>query len=92
MKTLDTTALRAKFEKWMREDYFGGIADAGPWDDERNCYVEYPSHLAWKAYQAGDAELAERYLTVTTTEQGEVILVSWQDEDHRILEIVWEKK
>lgn len=90
--TQGTNVLRAKFEKWMRDVYFDGCADAGPWDEERNCYVEFPSHMAWKGYQARDAELKQRHLTVTTTEQGEAVLVSWQDEDHRILEIIWEKK
>lgn len=33
-----------------------------------------------------------RHLTVTTTPQGEAVLVSWQDDEHRILEVVWERK
>lgn len=33
-----------------------------------------------------------RHLTVTTVESGEAVMVSWQDEDHRILEVVWERK
>ena len=32
----------------------------------------------------------KQYLTYTRY-QGQLILVSWQDEDHQILEIVWEK-
>lgn len=33
----------------------------------------------------------ERYLTITKTSDGEVVMVSWQDEYHNVLEIVWEK-
>lgn len=33
----------------------------------------------------------ERHLTVTTNSNGDAVLVSWQDEEHRILEIVWER-
>lgn len=42
----------------MRDVYFDGCGDAGPWDEARNCYVEFPSHMAWKGYQA--ATKAER--------------------------------
>lgn len=35
---------------------------------------------------------AERHLTVTTNESGEAVLVSWQDDEHQILEVVWERK
>jgi hypothetical protein len=56
------------------------------------------STLAWlegsaeSFARAIEEKLTKRFLTVTTTEEGEAVLVSWQDEDHRILEILWEKK
>lgn len=31
-----------------------------------------------------------RYLTVTRTEEGRPLFISWQDEDHRIQSIIWE--
>lgn len=31
-----------------------------------------------------------RFLTITTDKDGVACLVSWQDEEHRILEVVWE--
>lgn len=34
----------------------------------------------------------ERHLTVTTNQQGEAVMVSWQDDEHRILDVVWERK
>lgn len=34
----------------------------------------------------------QRHLTITTNESGECCVVSWQDDEHRILEIVWEAK
>lgn len=40
-----------------------------------------------KKFQEGGGDL-----TVTTNEDGECVLVSRQDEDHRILKVIWEKK
>lgn len=34
----------------------------------------------------------DRHLTVTTNQQGEAVMVSWQDAEHRILEVAWERK
>lgn len=34
----------------------------------------------------------EGEVTVTTNEAGECVLVSRQDEDHKILKVIWEKK
>lgn len=34
----------------------------------------------------------KRHLTVTTNQQGEAVMVSWQDDEHRILDVVWERK
>lgn len=33
---------------------------------------------------------AARHLTVSTDEQGRCVAVTWQDDEHRILEVVWE--
>lgn len=38
------------------------------------------------------SEEPEGYVTVTTNEAGECVLVSRQDEDHKILKVIWEKK
>lgn len=32
------------------------------------------------------------YLTVTERGNGECVVISWQDGEHRILQILWEKK
>lgn len=32
----------------------------------------------------------ERFLTVTSDEEGRCLAVTWQDEEHRILDVVWE--
>jgi hypothetical protein len=53
------STLREDFEAFMRDGYFGGIADAGPWDEARNCYVELPTHMAWKGYQAATERAAK---------------------------------
>lgn len=34
----------------------------------------------------------EGFVTVTTTEDGRCVMVSRQDEDHRILSVIWEAK
>ena len=33
----------------------------------------------------------ENYLTITSTPEGDVVLVSMQDEEHKILEVLWKK-
>lgn len=40
-----------------------------------------------------DAQQAtpDRHLTVTTNRHGDAVMVSWQDDEHRILEVVWER-
>lgn len=50
---------------------------------------------AWQArasLPAPQQATPERHLTVTTNQQGEAVMVSWQDDEHRILEVVWERK
>lgn len=54
------------------------------WDGGDNVRVE-------KAQPAPSPQPTRR-LTVTTTESGEALMVSWQDDDHQILEVVWERK
>ncbi len=40
---------RAAFEAWLMAEH---LLDA-TWNAERNCYDEFPAHLAWKAWRAG---------------------------------------
>jgi len=56
--------LHEEFEAWMRDVYFDGAADAGPWDEARNCYVEFPTHMAWKGYQAATERAAKLAATL----------------------------
>lgn len=39
---------RAAFEAWLMEDH---LLDA-TWNEKRNCFDEFPAHLAHKAWQA----------------------------------------
>lgn len=39
---------REEFEKWLIEVH-GLNAE---WDEDRDCYVEFACHIAWKAWQA----------------------------------------
>lgn len=61
-------------------------------------YVSMEIEFAWEAWQARASMPAsqqatpERHLTVTTNQQGEAVMVSWQDDEHRILDVVWERK
>lgn len=41
-------AERDRFERWVAETW---MTDA-EFDPERNCYVEFPVHMAWKGWQA----------------------------------------
>ena len=42
---------RVAFERWLLKEQ--GLDDE--WDERRNCYKRFPAHLAWKAWQAGEA-------------------------------------
>ena len=39
---------RIEFEIWLL--YEQGLN--AKWDDDRNCYVEFGAHIAWRAWQA----------------------------------------
>jgi len=43
----DSENLRSSFEKWLQEVHLL----SGTWDSSRNCYQEYPCHLAYKAWK-----------------------------------------
>jgi hypothetical protein len=47
---------RTLFEKWLLEIH--GLE--ATWNERRNCYDEFPAHLAFKAWQKGRAALRER--------------------------------
>lgn len=47
---------RASFEKWLMDIH--GLE--ATWNETRNCYDEFPAHLAFKAWQKGRAALQER--------------------------------
>lgn len=85
---------REAFEAWARPHGY---------DLRRNDVLGHYSSIdtsrAWAGFRAGRASqpapqqaTPERHLTVTTNQQGEAVMVSWQDDEHRILEVVWERK
>ncbi len=46
---------RAQFEAWLKD-----LFDLeGTWQPERNCYKEFPCHMAWKAWQSRTEAYAE---------------------------------
>ena len=67
-----------------------------------NCVINtrrgdiYPEDLAgfvnFYLDKASLKKSEEGEVVVTTNESGECILVSRQDEDHKILKVIWEKK
>lgn len=75
------------------------IKDLGLPDIDRLCYevfeINEKSAIEFaRAAIAADRALnapGDRHLTVTTDAQDNAVLVSWQDDEHRILEIVWER-
>jgi hypothetical protein len=52
--TLTTEQLRKEFEAWLREVHWL----ASEWQEERNCFADYPAHLAFKAWQAAKSSLS----------------------------------
>ncbi|HGM6917678.1 TPA: hypothetical protein ACKQDM_005636 [Pseudomonas aeruginosa] len=45
--------MREEFEAWVLREH--GLESE--WQDERNCFKDYPAHLAFKAWQASRAAL-----------------------------------
>ncbi|HFQ7151781.1 TPA: hypothetical protein ACHSTH_004759 [Pseudomonas aeruginosa] len=45
--------MREEFEAWLLREH--GLESE--WQDERNCFKDYPAHLAFKAWQASRAAL-----------------------------------
>lgn len=43
---------RAAFEAWFQYDFMDDMDVPGEWDAERNCYVSFQTHMAWKGWQA----------------------------------------
>lgn len=60
--------MREEFEAWLLREH--GLESE--WQDERNCFKDYPAHLAFKAWQASRAalrvELPERAVLPEYTE------------------------
>jgi len=46
---------RAAFEKWLMDVH--GLDSV--WNEERNCFDDFPAHLAFKAWQAASSEAAQ---------------------------------
>jgi hypothetical protein len=64
------------------------------WADSRNLRGTsgVPRAYAEMGWNAALAAATTRRLVVTTNEAGEAVAVTWQDDEHRILEVVWEKE
>ncbi|HCF7194742.1 TPA: hypothetical protein NIJ32_002207 [Pseudomonas aeruginosa] len=45
--------MREEFEAWLLREH--GLESE--WQDERNCFKDYPAHLAFKVWQASRAAL-----------------------------------
>lgn len=41
-------AERRAFEAWLEQEQML----TATWDEARNCYAEFPAHLAWRSWQA----------------------------------------
>ena len=81
----EDTSLDDRFKNYMQKAFCWSDAAFEKGDDGFFCSSETAT-----AFQVWTLT-ADRSLTVTTTEAGEAVLVSWQDEDHRILEVIWQK-
>jgi len=42
-------------------------------------------------YELLKKENHSKYLTLTRNMKGEIVMISWQDDEHRILEVLWER-
>ena len=51
--------VRARFEAWLIREHEYAPEDL-IWQEKRNCYADYATHLAWNAYRDAYADLLER--------------------------------
>lgn len=51
--------VRARFEAWLIREHEYAPEDL-IWQEKRNCYADYATHLAWNAYRDVYADLLER--------------------------------
>lgn len=49
------------------------------------------ANLLCEPLEFGNVPGVGLYLTVTTNPEGEAVLVGWQDEEHRIVHVVWRR-
>ena len=71
--------MRDEFERWYEHEFMGGLDGPGEWDVERNCYVVFQVHMAWKGYQAAYAagqRAAWQPIETAPQDERETVLVS----------------
>src|SRR5690554_6903654 len=52
---------RDEFQKWLLNEH--GLYSR--WQEDRNCYADFPAHLAWKAWQAARSQSGQGVEPVT---------------------------
>lgn len=57
--------MREEFEAWLLREH--GLESE--WQEERNCFKDYPAHLAFKAWQASRAALRVELPPTITAEE-----------------------
>ena len=83
---------REAFEAWFDDYYDKACAEFGGIDCTDPKGIAEDAWQARASLPAPQQATPERHLTVTTNQQGEAVMVSWQDDEHRILDVVWERK
>ncbi|AHB56397.1 hypothetical protein [Pseudomonas aeruginosa] len=59
--------MREEFEAWLLREH--GLESE--WQEERNCFKDYPAHLAFKAWQASRAAMRVELPTQQGTNRSE---------------------
>ncbi|KAA5613964.1 hypothetical protein F3H16_27730 [Pseudomonas aeruginosa] len=67
--------MREEFEAWLLREH--GLESE--WQDERNCFKDYPAHLAFKAWQASRAALRVELPGAFPSNPGTSEKVMWED-------------
>lgn len=44
--------IREDFEQWFEHEFMNGLDGPGEWDEDRNCYVIFQVHMAFKGWCA----------------------------------------
>lgn len=87
----ETNTMEAKFAEWAVKNYYSLEKVQGKYYYNATAEAWTGWQAAWKAVNNGCWSSDYPHLTVTTAKD-QVVLVSWQNDEHQIGKVVWERE